>query len=191
MFGVGPADAKIVFVGEQPGDREDKKGRPFVGPAGKVLDQALKAAGIVREAVYVTNLVKHFKFTTSAGAISSSLGSDKSKGKKRLHQRPNSREIRCCRPWFEAEWSFLENAQVLVCLGATAAKAIIGPNFRITSGRGAFVSSDYSEKTIATWHPSAILRTSEQEQRVVRLDQMIADLKVAISHTDEVHERLP
>ena len=144
VFGQGPSNASIVLVGEQPGDQEDLAGQPFVGPAGKILDKALLAAGIEREAIYVTNIVKHFKHKPTHTP----------RGKRRLHQRPDAREIRCCRPWFDAELNLLSEAKVLVCLGATAAKAIIGPEFRITKGRGQFLATDYCSQTIATWHPS-------------------------------------
>ena len=181
VFGEGPKNAKIVFVGEQPGDREDIVGRPFVGPAGQIFNQAVAAAGIARETVYITNIVKHFKFTMADSAQPSFSGNEKLSGKRRLHQRPSAREIRCCRPWFDAEWNFLAEAEVLVCLGATSAKAIISPNFRITSSRGNFVPSDYCPNTIATWHPSAILRTPDPEQRQDKLNQMITDLTAAKS----------
>ena len=166
VFGHGPANAPIVLVGEQPGDQEDLAGQPFVGPAGKILDEALIAAGIERESIYVTNIVKHFKHKPTQTP----------QGKKRLHQRPNAREIRCCRPWFDAEWSLLTDAKVLVCLGATAASAIIGPEFRITKGRGRAVATDYCEDTIATWHPSAILRTPDQENKTQKFQQLVSDL---------------
>lgn len=178
VFGEGPTDARIVLVGEQPGDHEDNEGRPFIGPAGQIFNEALVAAGILRESVYVTNVVKHFKFTMS-DVVGANSTDPTPRGKRRLHQRPNAREIRCCRPWFDAEWSFLSNAEVLVCLGATAAKAIISPNFRITASRGSFVESDYCPKTIATWHPSAILRSPDSTQRQTKLDQMIQDLTTA------------
>lgn len=171
VFGVGPVTAKLVLLGEQPGDQEDLRGQPFVGPAGKVLSDALIAAGIDREALYLTNIVKHFKFkVTETTSIS---------GKHRLHQKPNAREVRCCRPWFEAEWNLLQNAEVLVCLGATAAKSIINPGFRITQSRGQFVPSDHCPQTLATWHPSAILRTPDREMRAVKMQQLIDDLIVA------------
>lgn len=180
VFGEGPINARIVFVGEQPGDQEDRDGRPFVGPAGQIFNEVLESAGIGRETVYVTNIVKHFKFTTDESAASDA-NEQGPRGKRRLHQRPNAREIRCCRPWFDAEWSFLSNADVLVCLGATAAKALISPNFRITTSRGSIVQSEYCTKTIATWHPSAILRTPDLKQRQAKLSQMIADLTLAKS----------
>ncbi len=189
VFGEGPVDAKIVFVGEQPGDREDIEGHPFIGPAGQILNEAFAAAGIKRESVYVTNIVKHFKFTTSETGEPSTSG-PAPRGKRRLYQRPNAREIRCCRPWFDAEWSFLTNANLLVCLGATAAKAIISPNFRITTSRGTIVESDYCPQTIATWHPSAILRTPDSTQRQTKMNQLISDLSLAKAKSDTSTSRL-
>lgn len=169
VFGSGPPDARLVLVGEQPGDQEDLAGHAFVGPAGKILDQALEAAGIVRAEIYITNIVKHFKHTV----IQSKTGT------RRLHQRPDAREIRCCRPWFEAEWKLLSQAKVLVCLGATAANAIIGPGFRIRSGRGTSVASPYCQMTIATWHPSAILRQADADAAAKLNAQLIGDLQTA------------
>ena len=170
VFGHGPTNASIVLVGEQPGDQEDLAGRPFVGPAGKILDEALIAAGIERELIYVTNIVKHFKHKPT----------ETPRGKKRLHQRPNAREIRCCRPWFDAEWKLLTDAKSLICLGATAANAIISPEFRITKGRGRVVATDYCHQTIATWHPSAILRTPDADAKNQKMQQLINDLALAI-----------
>ncbi len=143
VFGEGSRDAEVMLVGEQPGDQEDKQGRPFVGPAGHVLDEALEAAGIDRTKVYVTNVVKHFKF--------------KERGKRRIHQKPNAREERACRPWLEAELERLE-PEVFVCLGATAAQALLGRDFRITRQRGEWVESDLAPKVMATAHPSSIIR---------------------------------
>ena len=172
VVGVGPVSAKIVLLGEQPGDREDLSGKPFVGPAGQVLNEALLAAGIDRDAVYITNVVKHFKHTTTDSAGG---------GKQRLHKKPNAREVRCCRPWFDAEWSLLTEAEVLVCLGATAATAIIGPGFKVSKQRGNSFGSDYCDRTIATWHPSAILRTQNGETRKEKVAQLVADLKLALA----------
>ena len=173
VFGHGPTNASIVLVGEQPGDQEDLAGMPFVGPAGKILDEALATAGIDRESVYITNVVKHFKHKPTQTP----------NGKKRLHQRPNAREIRCCRPWFDAEWALLDEAKTLVCLGATAASAIIGPEFRITKGRGHVIATDYSDQTIATWHPSAILRTLDPDAKYKKMQQLVSDLALADSAT--------
>lgn len=169
VFGVGPVDAKIVVLGEQPGDQEDRQGQPFVGPAGQVLDDALAAANIDRDSVYLTNIVKHFKHTTTAT----------SSGKHRLHKKPNAREVRCCRPWFDAEWSLLTNAEVLVCLGSTAATSVIGPGFKVSQERGKMVPTDYCQQSIATWHPSAVLRTPDAVAREQKMSELILDLKAA------------
>lgn len=173
VFGVGDEHARLVIVGEQPGDVEDLAGIPFVGPAGKLLDSALAEAGIERDRVYLTNVVKHFKFTSASDPNTGFTG------KKRLHQRPNAREIGCCRPWFDAEWSLLNRAEVLVCLGATAASTLIGPNFRITKNRGAVVASNYCEQTLATWHPAAILRTTDLASQTTKFAQLVEDLSFA------------
>jgi DNA polymerase len=143
VFGEGPAASRAVFVGEQPGDAEDRAGQPFVGPAGKLFDEMLAAAGIDRRAIYVTNAVKHFKW--------------KPQGKRRLHARPSSREIMACRPWLEAELAALE-PDLLICLGATAAQALFGRTFKLTQRRGVPFASDWARWTLATWHPSAVLR---------------------------------
>jgi uracil-DNA glycosylase family protein len=148
VFGEGAAHAEVVFVGEQPGDREDLEGRPFVGPAGKLLDEGLEEAGIERSKVYVTNVVKHFKW--------------KPQGKRRIHQKPNWREIAACRPWLDAEVAVLK-PRVLVCLGATAAQALLGRDFRVSRQRGELVDSPLAERTIATVHPSSILRAEDRE----------------------------
>ncbi len=161
VFGQGPVNARIVLVGEQPGDQEDLHGQPFVGPAGEVLNQAMSAAGLDRSSLYITNTVKHFKFERQ--------------GKQRLHKRPDAREVRACRPWFDAEWSQLK-AGALVCLGATAATALINPGFRIQQQRGVWVKSRYSERTMATWHPSSILRIQDESLRRARMDELVQDL---------------
>lgn len=166
VFGVGPRTAQIVLVGEQPGDQEDTAGTPFVGPAGEVLNRALEAAGLARSTMYITNVVKHFKFERS--------------GKRRLHQRPDSREIRACRPWFEAEWSQLSQAVVLVCLGATPATALIHPGFGIQKQRGQWIESKFCANTIATWHPSSILRLPDEELKAARFAELVADLKEVV-----------
>jgi uracil-DNA glycosylase family protein len=166
VFGAGPPRrARLMLVGEQPGDREDREGQPFVGPAGRLLDRALVDAGIAREEAYVTNVVKHFKWRPA--------------GKRRLHQRPNAEEIRACRPWLDAELKLVE-PQVLVALGATAAKALLGSSFRVSRQRGEFVESDLAPYVTATVHPSSLLRIEDpDERRVAELD-FIADLgKVA------------
>ncbi|HEY1434696.1 MAG TPA: UdgX family uracil-DNA binding protein [Thermoanaerobaculia bacterium] len=143
VFGEGPRDARLVLVGEQPGDREDEAGAPFVGPAGALLDRALKESGIERGRVYVTNAVKHFKFVRE--------------GKRRIHKTPNSAEIAACRPWLSRELEVVR-PKVLVCLGATASRALLGPAFRLLAMRGRFVASPLASKVLATLHPSAVLR---------------------------------
>jgi uracil-DNA glycosylase len=164
VFGEGARSAGVMFVGEQPGDREDVEGRPFVGPAGQLLDQALEDAGIDRTNVYVTNVVKHFKW--------------QARGKRRIHQKPNWTEIAACRPWLEAELAVVE-PRVLVCLGATAAQALLGRQFRVTRDRGRPVDSALAEHVIATVHPSSILR--DPETRDVEYAELVKDLKVVAS----------
>jgi uracil-DNA glycosylase len=149
VFGEGLVRAQILFVGEQPGDREDREGRPFVGPAGRLLDQALEEVGIDRRLAYVTNAVKHFKWTP--------------KGKRRIHAKPNWSEIAACRPWLEAEIE-LVGPRVIVCLGATAAQALLGRDFRVTRRRGEVVDSGYGIPAIATVHPSSILRATDEDR---------------------------
>ncbi len=161
VFGEGSKDAEAMFVGEQPGDQEDKAGRPFVGPAGRLLDQALEDAGIDRTNVYVTNVVKHFKWTAH--------------GKRRIHQKPNWSEIAACRPWLDAELEAVQ-PRVLVCLGATAAQALLGRQFRVTRERGRPVESELAEHVMATVHPSAILRDPETRER--EYASFLEDLKV-------------
>jgi uracil-DNA glycosylase family protein len=148
VFGEGPADAELMFVGEQPGDQEDKAGRPFVGPAGRIFDEALEEVGIQRSRVYVTNAVKHFKWEP--------------RGKRRIHQKPNAAELAACRPWLDAELAALQ-PRVLVCLGATAAQALLGRTFRVTKQRGTPVDSPLAEIVVATIHPSAILRAKDRD----------------------------
>jgi uracil-DNA glycosylase len=148
VFGEGTRTAEVMFVGEQPGDQEDLTGRPFVGPAGKLLDKALEEVGIDRSQVYVTNVVKHFKW--------------QGRGKRRIHQKPNWSEIAACRPWLEAELAVVKPS-VLVCLGATAAQALLGRDFRVSRQRGEPVESDLAEHVLATVHPSAILRADDRE----------------------------
>ena len=162
VFGEGKRGARVVFVGEQPGDQEDRAGRPFVGPAGRVLDEALAEAGIDRETVYVTNAVKHFKWRAA--------------GKRRLHEKPNRREVAACRLWLDAELAILR-PQVVVCLGATAAQALIAPAFRVTRERGKLIDSPLAPHVIATVHPSSILRAPE-ETREDEMRSFVADLKV-------------
>jgi uracil-DNA glycosylase len=148
VFGEGSSDAEIVFVGEQPGDKEDLEGRPFVGPAGLLFDDALEQAGIDRSRTYVTNVVKHFKWQP--------------RGKRRIHQKPNAAEIAACRPWLDAELTLLK-PKVLVCLGATAAQALLGRQFRVSKDRGVPVESDLAPVVMATVHPSSILRSDERD----------------------------
>jgi uracil-DNA glycosylase len=162
VFGEGPNSAEIVFIGEQPGDEEDRQGHPFVGPSGKLLDRALIEAGIDRSLVYVTNAVKHFKF--------------EERGKRRLHKKPNGPEIRACRPWLEAEINLIQ-PQIIVCLGATAAQSIFGAAYRLTKERGQFVRNSWAPHVTSTVHPSAILRTPDAEQRHLEYERFVGDLK--------------
>lgn len=169
VFGEGLKKAKVMFVGEQPGDREDVEGKPFVGPAGRMLDRALVEAGIDRSEVYVTNVVKHFKYTM--------------RGKRRIHQRPDREEIAACRPWLEAELSQVQ-PQVLVCLGATAAKALLGPQFKVTRQRGDFVDSELAPRATGTVHPSSILRAPDEEARHRAYQDFVEDLKIIATALD-------
>jgi uracil-DNA glycosylase len=162
VFGEGKPTSTVMFVGEQPGNYEDLKGRPFVGPAGGLLDKALEEAGIDRSKVYVTNVVKHFKWEP--------------RGKKRIHKKPNAAEISACRPWLQAEVDVIK-PRVIVCLGSTAAQAIIGPKFRVSTQRATFVSSPLAPFVTATVHPSSILRAPSDEQRRAEMARFIADLK--------------
>lgn len=162
VFGEGAARSQVVFVGEQPGDREDRAGRPFVGPAGRVLDEALDAAGIDRSAAYVTNAVKHFKWTA--------------RGKRRIHQKPNAAEVAACRLWLDGELEAIR-PRVLVCLGATAAQALLGRRFRVTQQRGTWVESDLAEHVTATIHPSSILRQRTDEDRHAEMVAFVNDLR--------------
>ena len=163
VFGEGLKRARLMLIGEQPGDREDREGKPFVGPAGKVLDKALTEAGIERGDAYVTNVVKHFKW--------------KPKGKRRIHQTPRAEEIRACAPWLEAEMRVI-GAEVLVCLGATAVKAVIGPKHRVMKDHGRVVESKLGRPAMATLHPSAILR-ADDEDRADAMAMLVGDLRGA------------
>jgi DNA polymerase len=154
----------LLLVGEQPGDREDLAGAPFVGPAGRVLDDALDEAGIDRRTAYLTNVVKHFSFEL--------------RGKRRIHKKPKADEIRACRPWLEAEISAVK-PELVVCLGATAAHAVIGPSFRVTRGRGELVSSPIAPRVMATVHPSSILRAPDDQSRRLEMELFVADLRTA------------
>jgi uracil-DNA glycosylase family protein len=162
VFGEGRNDARIVMVGEQPGDREDVAGRPFVGPAGALLDRAIEEAGLARDQIYLTNVVKHFKFVM--------------RGKRRIHKKPDLEEIRACSPWLEAELARIE-PHVLVLLGATAAQAILGRSFRVTQHRGEFVESALAPLVTATVHPSSILRSRTDEERRSAFDAFVTDLR--------------
>jgi uracil-DNA glycosylase len=163
VFGEGAEDAEAMFVGEQPGDQEDQQGRPFVGPAGRVFDEALEAAEIDRSQTYVTNAVKHFKW--------------QARGKRRIHQKPNWAEMTACRPWLEAELEVVQ-PRVLVLLGATAAQSLLGREFRVTQHRGELLESDLADAVTATVHPSSILR-GEPTEREANFAAFVGDLRVA------------
>lgn len=167
VFGDGPARAPVMLVGEQPGDKEDVAGEPFVGPAGKLLDRALDEAGIDRRRVYVTNVVKHFKW--------------EERGKRRIHKKPNLSEISACKPWLESELAVVK-PKVLVCLGATAAQALLGKDFRVSRQRGEPVDSELAPFVTATIHPSSILRARDEASRATELDGFVADLRRAAGH---------
>jgi len=162
VFGEGAEHAQVMFVGEQPGDREDKEGKPFVGPAGGVLDEALEEAGIDRRRVYITNAVKHFKW--------------KPQGKRRLHQKPNAAEINACRPWLDAEIAVVK-PHLLVLLGATAAQALLGRDFRVTLQRGQLIERPGLPPMMATVHPSSILRAPDDEARELEMRAFVKDLQ--------------
>jgi len=162
VFGEGKPDAKVMLIGEVPGNREDIEGKPFVGPAGKLLDTALAEAGIDRTKVYVTNAVKHFKFEP--------------RGKRRIHQKPNAAEIAACRPWLDAEIAAVK-PRIIVCLGATAAQALLGRDFRVTQHRGEFLKSELAPVVMATVHPSSILRMPDQNAKREEMKRFVADLK--------------
>ena len=162
VFGEGPKRAEIMLVGEQPGDAEDLAGHPFVGPAGKLLDRALEEAGIDRTVVYVTNVVKHFKWEL--------------RGKRRIHAKPNAAEISTCRPWLDTEIALVK-PRVLVCLGATAAQALLGKTFKVSTQRGDFVESSLAPLVTATVHPSSILRAPDDQVRRDEMKRFVADLK--------------
>src|SRR5437016_4571641 len=162
VFGEGQPRAKAMLIGEQPGDVEDVAGRPFVGPAGTLLDTALERAEIDRSKVYVTNVVKHFKW--------------EARGKRRIHSTPDSEEISACRPWLDAEIEVIR-PEVIVCLGATAAQALLGRQFRVTRQRGEFIASPLAQTVMATVHPWSILRAPDDEARRVQLESLVLDLK--------------
>jgi uracil-DNA glycosylase len=171
VFGEGPARARCVMVGEQPGNDEDLIGRPFVGPAGKLLDHALVAAGLDRADVYITNIVKHFKW--------------KPQGKRRIHDKPSASEVEACRPWFESELALIR-PEVLVLLGATAAQALLGRQFRISVDRGRFLESPLAPRVFATVHPSSLLRMPDEDARREETARFIEELKLvarAVHHS--------
>ena len=175
VFGEGALHATIMLVGEQPGDVEDRKGHPFVGPAGRVLDQALDEAGIDRNTVYLTNVVKHFKWAPAE------------RGKRRIHKKPRYSEIKACRPWLDAELEHVK-PEVLVCLGASAAQALLGRNFRVTRDRGKPVESSLAPVVMATVHPSSILRAPDDESRHEQMRNFVRDLK-QVAHLSNKHPR--
>ena len=170
VFGEGPKGASMMLVGEQPGDYEDVAGKPFVGPAGKIMDRALEEAGIDRARVYVTNAVKHFKWEP--------------RGKRRIHQKPNAREISACRPWLEAELRIVRPILV-IAMGATAAQAIFGPSFRVTRERGKVLSSKLAPRVLATVHPSSLLRQPDEASRHREYERFVADLRAALRAASE------
>jgi uracil-DNA glycosylase len=170
VFGEGPKSATMMLVGEQPGDYEDVAGKPFVGPAGKIMDQALEEAGIDRSQVYVTNAVKHFKWEP--------------RGKRRIHQKPNWREIAACRPWLEAELRIVK-PKLVVAMGATAGQTIFGPGFRVTRERGKVLSSKLAPRVLATVHPSSLLRQPDEESRQREYKHFVSDLRAALRAADE------
>jgi DNA polymerase len=161
VFGEGKAKAELMLVGEQPGDQEDKQGRPFVGPAGRLLDKALEEAGIDRDLVYLTNEVKHFKYTP--------------KGKRRIHKKPNSEEVHACRPWLDAEIAIVK-PKIVAAMGAVAAQALLGPKFSVTKDRGTFVGED--PELTATVHPSSVLRAPDQQARHAQMAAFVDDLRL-------------
>jgi uracil-DNA glycosylase family protein len=165
VFGEGRPDAAVVFVGEQPGDAEDLAGKPFVGPAGRVFDKALETVGIDRNRVYVTNVVKHFKWEP--------------RGKRRIHAKPRISEIRACRPWLETELALVK-PRALVCLGATAAQALLGSTFKVSTERGKFVDSPLAPLVMATVHPSSVLRAQTDEERQQAMEEFVADLRTLV-----------
>lgn len=176
VFGAGPSKADIMFVGEQPGDAEDLAGVPFVGPAGKLLDRALAEAGIDRKSVYVTNVVKHFKWEP--------------RGKRRIHKKPNAAEIAACHPWLDAELDLIK-PRVLVCLGATAAQALLGRAFKVSEARGVPVESPLAPVVIATVHPSSLLRAPDDETRRRETDRFVEDLRTVARLLGSPHFNQP
>ena len=167
VFGEGSQRARMMLVGEQPGDHEDIEGKPFVGPAGRLLDRAFEEVGIDRRSVYLTNAVKHFRWTR--------------RGKRRLHEKPNAQQIRACRPWLESEIAVVK-PRILVLLGATAAQSVMGPSFRVSRQRGEVLASPLGVPVLATVHPSSILRATDGASRNAAMASFVADLKVAATH---------
>jgi DNA polymerase len=176
VFGAGPRRAQVILLGETPGDEEDRQGKPFVGPAGRLLDTALDEAGLSRDEVYVTNSVKHFRWEP--------------RGKRRLHKKPSARQIEACKPWLHAE-ILVVKPQMIVCLGATAAQVMLGRNFRVTKHRGQFFKSEQAGWLMATYHPSAILRTPDKEDRDRMRDEFVEDLREAVAHLRSSVARRP
>jgi len=163
VFGEGPRRAEVMMVGEQPGDQEDRAGHPFVGPAGRLLDEALDEAGIDRTLVYVTNVVKHFRWEP--------------RGKRRIHVKPNAGQVAACRPWLDIELALVK-PRILVCLGAVAAQALLGSGFKVSKDRGRFVESPLAPRVLATVHPSSVLRARDAESRRREMAQFVKDLKI-------------
>ncbi len=173
VFGEGPADASVMFIGEQPGDQEDRAGKPFVGPAGHMLDEMMQQAGIGREEVYITNAVKHFKFEM--------------RGKRRLHAKPSMRQIAACRPWLEAETKAVQ-PRIVVALGATAAQSLMGSSFRLTQHRGEFFTdTQWADYLLATMHPSALLRIPDEEMRHRAQADFMHDLQLVARQMRQIH----
>lgn len=162
VFGEGPARARVLVVGEQPGDQEDRAGHPFVGPAGRLLDQAFEAAGVDRDTLFITNAVKHFKWVP--------------RGKRRLHEKPASLELAACRPWLEAEIRAVR-PEVIVCLGATAARTVIGRVVRVLSERGRWLETEFGVPALITVHPSSLLRLRDRQEAAAAFDELVADLR--------------
>jgi uracil-DNA glycosylase family protein len=165
VFGEGPRNAPMILLGETPGDEEDKQGRPFVGPAGRLLDSALDEIGLARDEVYVTNAVKHFRWEP--------------RGKRRLHKKPSARQIEACKPWLHAE-ILVTKPEIIVCMGATAAQVMMGTSFRITKHRGKFFKSEDAAWLMATYHPSAILRAPDKDDRDRKRAEFVEDLRNAV-----------
>ncbi len=176
VFGDGPRKARVMFVGEQPGDYEDRAGHPFVGPAGRLLDEVLLEVGIDRSQVYVTNVVKHFKWEAAQ------------RGKRRIHKKPRHSEIEACRPWLDAELNVVK-PEVLVCLGASAAQALLGKDFRVTRDRGIFVPSDLASYVMATTHPASILRAPDSHERERTRAEFASDLKKVADLLQKKHSK--